>query len=101
MHAKIIAAVFAASLLPGCAGVEGLFNTTAPGAQPGRCVAAGAQSVLGKTTEARVISEAILGAGAARSRVIRPGDRVTTDVDPLRLNIEVDEANRITRLRCG
>lgn len=101
MYFKCIAAFIAITALQGCAPMEGLFNTTATGATPARCQAAGAQSVLGKTVEARVVSEAILGAGALRSRIIRPGDAVTMDVDPLRLNVEVDAGGRITRLRCG
>lgn len=101
MHFKTIAAVLAAVLLPACTTLEGLFDSPTPGRQQARCQAAGAQFVLGQTTEPRVVSEAIVGAGALRSRIIRPGDAVTQDVDPLRLNLEVDESNRIRRLRCG
>lgn len=34
-------------------------------------------------------------------RVIRPGDRVTTDRNPSRLNVELDRAGHIIDLRCG
>lgn len=34
-------------------------------------------------------------------RVIRPGMAVTMDYSPDRLNIEIDEAGRISRVSCG
>ena len=39
--------------------------------------------------------------GPKRIRVIRPGDAVTMDHMPVRLNIEVDEDDIVRRLRCG
>lgn len=39
--------------------------------------------------------------GAGPVRVIHPGDMVTQDYDPARLNVEVDADGVITRLRCG
>ena len=66
-----------------------------------RCRAAGAEAVLGRIVDEQVISDAIVGSGAMRSRVIRPGANVTMELDPLRLNLEVDETGRVRRLRCG
>lgn len=34
-------------------------------------------------------------------RVIRPGQAVTMDYSPTRLNVEVDGANQILRMSCG
>ncbi|MBM3512371.1 MAG: hypothetical protein FJX59_01500 [Alphaproteobacteria bacterium] len=34
-------------------------------------------------------------------RVIRPGDRITTDRNPSRLNVELDRMGRIIDLGCG
>ena len=34
-------------------------------------------------------------------RVIRPGDVVTMDFNPQRLNFELDALNEIVRIRCG
>lgn len=34
-------------------------------------------------------------------RVLRPGDAATTDYDPSRLNIELDETDTIIGLSCG
>jgi len=66
-----------------------------------RCRAAGAAAELGKTADDKVIDDARYAAGAMRTRVIRPGQVVTMELDPQRLNIEVDETGRIRRLRCG
>ncbi len=63
-----------------------------PGGIPqAHCRAAGAEAVLGKTVDEQVIDQAIVGAGAMRSRVIKPGANVTMELDPLRMNLEVDE----------
>jgi hypothetical protein len=40
-------------------------------------------------------------AGARAVRVIRPGTAVTMDYRPDRLNVTLDEAGRVTALRCG
>jgi hypothetical protein len=90
--------IFAAAAMQACAGAPADRTATIPQA---RCRAAGAEAVLGRTVDEQVISDAIVGSGAMRSRVIRPGANVTQELDPLRLNIEVDETGRIRRLRCG
>jgi hypothetical protein len=47
---------------------------------------------------AAVSAFADLPAGA---RVIRPGDAVTEDFSPARLNIDLDATDRIARAWCG
>lgn len=77
-------------------------NTSTAGMGPAQCRAAGARQFLGQELELHVADDARAHAGAMRSRVVRPGDAVTSgDVDPLRLTIELNEAGRIRRLRCG
>ena len=83
-----------------------LLSLAACAGDPGRipqaqCHAVGAEAALGKTVDEQIIDKAIVGAGAMRSRVIKPGTVATMEVDPLRLNIELDETGRIRRLRCG
>lgn len=85
---------FAVLLLAACSSDP---NLPAP-----HCRAAGASAQLGKQIDDKVISEAIKGSGAARTRTLpwhTPDN--TGDVDPLRLNIEVDANGTIQRLRCG
>ena len=72
-----------------------------PSLPEARCRAAGAEAELGKIVNEKVADDARYAAGAMRTRVIRPGQAVTMDADPQRLNIEVDETGRIRRLRCG
>lgn len=36
-----------------------------------------------------------------RHRIVRPGDMLTQDYDPARLNLVVDETGRILRVWCG
>ena len=61
----------------------------------------GAQAELGKMIDPAVTEAARAASGALRARVIKPGEAVTMDADPQRLNIEVDDTGKIRRLRCG
>ena len=65
------------------------------------CHAAGASAVLGSSLDEHTLQEALRGSGALRSRVIQPGGVGTTDVDPMRLNIQLDADGRIRRMVCG
>ena len=85
----------------GIAACSGAPNTASMGIYEARCRAAGAESVLGRTFDQQVLEQALMGSGGLRARVIQPGGAVTTDADPLRLNIEVDETGRIRRMVCG
>ena len=77
-------------------------STSSAGMGPAECRAAGARQFLGQELEPHVVDDARAYAGAMRSRVLKPGDVITRgDVDPLRLTIELNEAGRIRRLRCG
>lgn len=87
----------AAVTLGGCADR----TTRSMGFNQARCHAAGAQSVLGQTAEAQVVEQALAASGGLRARVIRPGEPVANDADPMRLNIQVDETGRIRRMVCG
>lgn len=49
----------------------------------------------------RVTREIASIVGERNIRVIRPGDAVTMDYRPDRLNVELSEQGTITRLRCG
>ncbi|HSV50775.1 MAG TPA: I78 family peptidase inhibitor [Burkholderiaceae bacterium] len=100
MPLRLVLIALATTFATGCAP---LVTATAPEPRlpDARCRAAGAQAELGKTVDEEVADNARAGAGALRVRIIRPGQVVTQEVDPQRLNIEVDETGRIRRLRCG
>lgn len=76
-------------------------NTASMGASESVCRAAGAQAVLGRPFNDMTEAEALRASGGLRTRVIPPGGVVTMDHDPMRLNIELDAAGNIHRMRCG
>jgi hypothetical protein len=92
---RCLAAAALAVTLAGCSSDFGL-DLPEP-----QCRAAGAASQLGRPLDERAVEAARMGAGAMRDRIVRPGQLISQDVDPQRLNIEVDDGNVIRRLRCG
>lgn len=69
----------------------------APGADP--CHAGALAHLIGKPVPDAETLAALVG--PKRLRVIGPGDAVTMDHMPQRLNIETDNAGIVLRLRCG
>lgn len=59
----------------------------------------GAAELLGLVGQPARVLETMRFAGPVR--VIRPGMAVTMDYSAARLNIEVDEVERISRVTCG
>ena len=60
------------------------------------CGAAGLASYIGQPASALDTARF-----ANPVRVIRPGDMVTMDFNPQRLNFELDDQGEIARIRCG
>ena len=60
------------------------------------CDAAPYQGMIGQDRE--VLGGMTVPAG---TRIIEPGDAVTLDHNPSRLNIEIDTRSRISAVRCG
>jgi hypothetical protein len=101
---KVFAVLSAVGALAACGTVNNLIGggTTSAGMGPATCRAANARDFLGQELDPRVVDNARAYAGAMRTRVVKPGDVVTRgDVDPLRLTVEVNDAGKIRRLRCG
>lgn len=65
------------------------------------CQAEPAQGAVGQVATATVIEEARQRAGAHSARVLRPGQVVTMEFNESRLNLDVDAASRVVRVRCG
>ena len=79
----------AALTLAGCAAPDGL--------RPGPdCGAAGLQDLVGSDVTAL---DGLNRQGP--TRILHPGDPVTEDFSPQRLNVFVDPQGRISRLSCG
>jgi hypothetical protein len=95
MRAAILAA--GAALLVACA--QPLSAPPPPAA--GSCNAAGAQFAIGQPGSAQLAGRAVQAAGAQRFRWLRPGEVVTMEFDPTRLNLELDASGKVIRVRCG
>jgi len=66
-----------------------------------RCNAELAKSAIGKAATAQVVEQARIDARADIARVLRPGQVVTMEFREGRLNVDVNERNAVTGLRCG
>jgi hypothetical protein len=65
------------------------------------CVAAEARSIVGQAYSPELAELARRTAGAHEVRKIAPGGAYTMDLDPSRLNVEVDGTGVVTGVRCG
>jgi len=65
------------------------------------CNVDAARALVGRPATAGLGTEALRLSGARRLRWIRPGDMVTMDYSPNRLNLHLDAQGRIERLACG
>jgi len=100
MHLSRGAQVLLASGLLTIVLAGGFAQSIAAPAQP-RCAASEAQSFVGQPYSPEVSERARQAAGAREIRKIEPGGAFTMELDPDRLNIEVDHAGIVTGFRCG
>ncbi|KAA2284115.1 I78 family peptidase inhibitor [Arenimonas fontis] len=56
---------------------------------------------IGRVADEALVAKAKADSGSRGVRVIRPGMAVTMDYREDRLNLEVDEQDRVTRAYCG
>jgi hypothetical protein len=68
---------------------------------PASCDASKAQSLLGQAATSELAAEAQRLTGADTVRWLRPDQIVTMEYREGRLNIVIDEANRVAAIRCG
>lgn len=66
-----------------------------------RCNAELAKSAIGKSATPQVVEQARIDARANVARVLKPGQMVTMEYLAGRLNVDVNDRNAITGLRCG
>jgi len=94
-----------ACLLAACSSqptaVNGDANATPPADMAQACNAEVAQGAVGKAATPAVVEQARRDAGAAIARVLKPGQVVTMEYRADRLNVDVDEGNVVTGVRCG
>jgi hypothetical protein len=68
----------------------------------GACNAQGAQWALGRNATAKVVEEARTRSGARMARVLYKGQAAAAqEIDPERLNLEVNDSGKVTGARCG
>jgi len=90
-------------ILAGCTTSGGNQPTSPmPPPPPGTaCNAQGAQFAVGKTAGASVVEDARQRSGSYMARILRPNQVVTMEFNAQRLNLEVDAAGVIKKVRCG
>ncbi len=103
MALKIVLGSVAAALLAACTtpAPPPATGTAPAGPAAAVCNAQGAQFAVGKTAGANVVEEARQRSGSYMARVLRPGQMVTMEFNAQRLNLDVNAAGVVTRVRCG
>jgi hypothetical protein len=69
-----------------------------PGAS---CNASTAQALIGQTASSDIAAEAQALSGATAVRWLRPGQAVTMEYRADRLNLQLDEQDKVIAIRCG
>jgi uncharacterized lipoprotein YajG len=104
MGLKFVFASVAATALVGCSTSAPSPGAPASPATPptaATCNAEGAQFAVGKAAGASVVEEARQRSGAYMARLLRPNQAVTMEYNAQRLNLDVNSAGVVTRVRCG
>ncbi len=87
---------------PGAAATPPAADVARSGQPPAnRCDAQAAQFLVGQSYGAATLEQARAAAGADEARLLRPDSRVTKEYKVGRLNVVVDEAQRVSRVHCG
>jgi hypothetical protein len=94
--ALIVAVALTMFVVAACAPVAPL-----PGVPTGECSAKGLGDLVGRAASPSLVSHAKRRAGASVARVLRPGEVVTMEYLNGRLNVNVDEKNRVKSFTCG
>ena len=89
-------ALIVAFALTSCAPVAPL-----PGVPTGECSASGLGNLVGGAATPSLVNRAKRRAGASVARVLKPGQIVTMEYLNGRLNVNVDDRNRVKSFTCG
>ncbi|MFJ4048473.1 I78 family peptidase inhibitor [Pseudomonas hunanensis] len=99
-----LATLAVAAVLAGCStggNADGGAAPAAPAGNDGRCQAGGADFAIGKQASAELLEQARKASGSQMARILKPRDVVTLEYRSERLNLNVDEQGRVTRVNCG
>lgn len=100
-HAAALAALLA---LTGCAGLgtsDGPAGSGGASPPKAACDAAAAQFAVGQSFGPTLERELRARSGASIVRWLSPGQAVTMEFNPARLNLTLDSRSRITKAACG
>lgn len=102
MTRLLLPALAVASLLSACTTTTAAPPMSDPQPPPqAHCDHEPARTLIGQTATQANVERARQLAGARIARVLKPGQMVTMEYLEGRLNINVDEKNVITDVRCG
>ncbi|HEK1693496.1 TPA: hypothetical protein SMR48_004794 [Pseudomonas putida] len=99
-----LATLLVAAVLAGCSTGGNSDGGSAPAAaagNDGRCEASGADFAIGKQGSADLLEQARKASGSQMARILKPHDMVTLEYRSERLNLNVDEQGKVTRVNCG
>ncbi|WP_372028344.1 I78 family peptidase inhibitor [Pseudomonas kurunegalensis] len=100
----MLATLAVAAVLAGCSTGGNSGGSGAPAAaagNDGRCEASGADFAIGKQGSAELLEQARKASGSQMARILKPHDVVTLEYRSERLNLNVDEQGKVTRVNCG
>lgn len=104
MRLSVLLSVLPAVLLAACTATGNSAQTGSTSSfsnSSGGVCNADALSPAGQTASQSQVERLVKQAGAAQARILAPDRMYTTDYDPTRLSIRIDEQNRITSVYCG
>ena len=104
MHLRLLSALTTATLLAACTVPQRIVPIDVRAEIPPRggiCAASPAQTAIGKMGTARNVEAARVAAGALMARTISPGQMVTKEFSPDRLNLMLDGSGKITSVSCS
>ena len=97
----LIAAMWCSSILLGCQS-SAPEQAQAPGdAAADRCTASAVEKLVGEKATPALLDQARRESGASTARILRPGDVVTLEYNPGRLNLTTDDTLEIQQVHCG
>ncbi len=82
-------------------GSYGSYGGGGSGGMAANCDAQPVQNMIGTTLTTDTTEQARKGSNSAKVRILKPGQVMTMEYDPTRINLITDRNNALTALRCG
>lgn len=100
---KVFTAMMLMGAAAGCAAPAPSGAPQPSAAEPRQegCNAESAQHLVGQKLSSVLVEEARRVTGAKSARVLRPGQAVTMEFNPFRVNVDVNRSELVTAIRCG